>query len=88
MGMKSLQSALEKVNHDTFEVGTVIRWKASGQYDYAAIKAGDGKWYTTAQHYNTFVKGSYTFDDLLVLLTRTENTDVLVSTAWASVSPK
>lgn len=88
MSMKSLQSALKKAQRDTFDVGTVIRWKASGRFDYAALKAGDGKWYTTAQSYNTYVRGVYDFDDLLTLLTRSENTEVAVATAWDEVGEK
>lgn len=85
MSMKSLKKALGKALRDTFETGTVIRWKASGQYDYAVIKAGDGRWYTTAQSYNTYVRGSYNFDDLLAALSKSEVSDVAVATSWAEV---
>jgi hypothetical protein len=85
MSMKTLRKTLKTKAEDTFEVGTVIRWKSAGRYDYAAIKAGDGRWYTTAQSYNTFVSGSYTFDAFLKYLTSSEVSEVAVSTEWATV---
>jgi hypothetical protein len=99
MSMKALRDAVKKANRDTFDVGTVIRWKASDRYDYAALKAsdrydyaalkaGDGQWYTTARSYNTFVPEVLKFDDLLKILTRSEVSEVAVATAWDTVGPK
>lgn len=86
MSMKSLKKAIGKANKDTFETGTVIRWVAAGRYNYAALKAGDGRWYTTAQSYNTYVSGSYDFDGLLTVLTKSEVSEVAVSTDWAEIN--
>lgn len=88
MSMKALRDAVKKASRDTFDVGTVIRWKASDRYDYAALKAGDGQWYTTARSYNTFVPEVVKFDDLLKILTRSEVSDVMVATGWDTVGKK
>jgi hypothetical protein len=86
MSMKALRKALKSKVEDTFEVGTVIRWTGAGRYTYAAIKAGDGRWYTTAQSYNTYVDQSYaTLGALMKRLVESDVTDVAVSTEWASV---
>lgn len=84
MSMKDLKKAVKKSDKSRgdFGVGTVIRWRASDRYDYAALKAGDGKWYTTAQSHNTYVQGSYTWTGLLEVLQRAETTNVRVSTCW------
>lgn len=86
MSMKTLKKALKKARGvDTFEVGTVIRWTASGRYTYCAIKTDVG-WYTTAQSYNTYVDGRYSnLKGLLEMLAKNEVTDVAVSTEWTSV---
>ena len=85
MSMKTVRKALKGKAEDTFEVGTVIRWTARERYTYAAVKTGIG-WFTTANEYNEFVERFYrNLDDLLEVLTRSEVTDVAVSTEWASV---
>jgi hypothetical protein len=85
MSMKTLKKALKGKNEDTFEVGDVIRWTAAGRYTYVAVKTGIG-WFTTANEYNEFVDRFYkNLDDLLLVLTRSEVTDVAVSTEWTSV---
>lgn len=54
---KALPSALRKLERklrkkaakgDDFEVGTVIRWRVSDRYIYAALKVEQGLWYTTS----------------------------------------
>jgi len=88
MSMKALQKALKGKNVDKFEVGTVIRWVASDKYNYAAIKAGNGQWYTTAASFNTYVSQILDFDGLCEVLARSEVKDIEVSTGWASVESK
>lgn len=86
MSMKALRKALKSKVEDTFEVGTVIRWTGAGRYTYCAIKTDVG-WFTTAQSYNTHVAGQYsTLSALLERLTKSDITDVAVSTEWASVT--
>lgn len=85
MSMKALKDAVKKSKRDKFEVGTVIRWLSSGTYNYAAIKAGNGQWYTTAAGYNRFVSQIVSFDELLEILGRSETTEVAVSAAWDTV---
>lgn len=85
MSMKALQKALKGKNVDKFEVGTVIRWVASDKYNYAAIKAGNGQWYTTAASFNTYVSQILDFDGLCEVLARSEVTDIRVSDTWNTV---
>lgn len=85
MSMKALQKALKNKVVDNFDTGTVIRWKASGTYDYAALKAGNGQWYTTAASYNTFVPQILDFESLVEILAKSENDEIVVSSEWAAV---
>jgi hypothetical protein len=85
MSMKALKKALKGKNVDKFDVGTVIRWKASGTYNYAAIKAGNGQWYTTAASFNSYVSQIVDFDGLCDILSRSETDEIEVSTVWERV---
>lgn len=82
MSMKALRKALKDKKVDKFDVGTVIRWKSAGVYNYAAIKAGNGKWYTTAASFNSFVSQILDFDDLVEVLSRAETDEIDVSLTW------
>ena len=88
MSMKALQKALKGKVVDEFETGTVIRWLASGTYIYAALKAGNGQWYTTAASFNTYVSQIVDFDGLCEILARSEVTNIEVSIEWKSVESK
>jgi len=85
MSMKSLQDARAKAQSDEFEIGTVIRWVSSGRFNYAALKAGNGLWYSTAQDFNTHVPQVMSFEKLLEVLGKSEVSQVLVSTDWEEV---
>jgi len=85
MSMKALAKAIKGKNVDKFETGTVVRWVASEQYNYAAIKADNGKWYTTAASFNTYVGQIVDFDGLCEILSRSEVTDIQVSETWLNV---
>lgn len=82
----SLKGKLAEVadRKDNFELGTVIRWTASGKYSYAALKTEVG-WATTAQVGNRFVDGALSYERLLEVLMASETTDVMVSTGWDSI---
>lgn len=82
MSMKALRKALKDKKVDKFDVGTVIRWKSAGVYNYAAVKAGNGKWYTTAASFNSFVSQILDFDDLVEVLSRAETDEIDVSLTW------
>lgn len=84
MSMKALRKAVKDGNKDNFDIGTVIRWLASGTYEYAVIKAGNGRWYVTGGG-NYFVKNAMTFDELLEALAKAEVTDVMVAADWIEV---
>lgn len=73
-----------KRTKDDFPVGTVIRWLSAGTYNYAAIKAGNGAWYTTGGrgYYGTT---TFWFEDLVKVLGKAEVTDVSVATEWTSI---
>lgn len=88
MSMKALQKAIKGKNVDKFETGTVVRWLASGTYNYAAIKAGNGQWYTTAASFNTYVSQILDFDGLCEVLARSEVTDIEVSATWSAIESK
>lgn len=85
MGMEALRKALADKITDQFEVGDVIRWRALDRYDYAALKAGNGMWYTTASFTNGFVAKVLTFDELIEVLARSESTDVMLASQWERV---
>ena len=85
MSLKALEKALKGKKVDKFDTGTVIRWVASGRYNYAAIKAGNGMWYTTAASFNTYVSQIVDFDGLCEILARSEVTEVNVSETWRVV---
>jgi len=85
MSMKALRKALKDKNVDKFETGTVIRWVRSGKYNYAAIKAGNGAWYTTAASFNSFVNQILSFDDLIDTLADSEVDEIEVSSAWEAL---
>lgn len=89
MSMKNLRKAIEKSanKRDDFSLGTVIRWRASGRYDYAAIKTVAG-WYTTARDFNTFVPQTVDWEELLEILTRSETSDVRVAVEWVDIGPQ
>ena len=62
--LKKLKKAIkDAAAEDEFEVGTVIRWTASERYQYAAVKAGNGFWYTTAEFTN-FVDKRLVYEEL------------------------
>lgn len=84
MTITSLKKALKNSLTDDFEVGTVIRWKSGGVYNYAAIKTPAG-WYTTAQRDNLFVPVRASFEKLVEILGSAETSEVAVATAWESV---
>lgn len=74
MSLKSLKYALKHALRDEFEPGAVLRWDVVKKqavdgrddviYRYAAIKASNGLWYTSAQ-------------DQKARRTRAEHTDAL-----------
>lgn len=86
MSMKALRRALNDDLKDGFEEGTVVRWKGSGIYTYAAVKGG-GLWYTSAQGSNAHVRQVLNFKDLLEVLSRAESSEVEVATVWDPVIP-
>jgi uncharacterized membrane protein len=67
MSMKALRKALKNKNVDKFEV---------------AIKAGNGRWYTTAASFNSFVSQILDFEGLIEVLSRAETDEIEVSTGW------
>jgi len=83
-------AAVEKIAENTHEVGTVLRWKrklgkGNHNYVYAAIKAGDDKWYVTgSQMVST---NGWTWEVLVEWMTTGEHlvTDLEVSGEWTSV---
>lgn len=85
--IEALRTAVEAKMVDDFETGTVIRWVASGIYNYAAIKVSDGRWFTTAGSYNSFVEKVYDFQGLVDLLARVEVSEIGVATgdSWVSL---
>lgn len=85
MSLKALQKALKTKKVDKFETGTVIKWLSSGTYNYAAIKAGNGSWYTTAASFNSYVGQILSFDDLIEVLSRSETSEIEVSDTWTSL---
>jgi hypothetical protein len=72
---------------DTYPPGTVIRWVASGRFDYAAMKAGNGLWYTTSRNEfgNEHVEKVYLFGDMLMMLSSDEVTDVEFALQWEKI---
>jgi hypothetical protein len=83
--VEALRKALDKRTIDRFEVGDVIRWTASERYTYAAIKTNGG-WYTTARTGNPFIDTRFdTFEELVEVLSRSEVSEVYVSTAWEAI---
>lgn len=85
MSIKAVRAAVKKANKDTFDVGTVIRWTSGGKYTYTAVKTPVG-WFTSAQHFNTYVPQVVKFDELLEILARSETSEVAVATAWDVIS--
>lgn len=79
MSVKAIKKARENKDRDQFAVGTVIRWLASGRYQYAALKTDIG-WFTTSRYGNQFVPQTISFEDLLDVLARNETTEVMVAT--------
>ena len=81
----ALKKALGKKNADRFEVGDVIRWTSSERYTYVAIKTVNG-WYSSARTGNYYVDSKFeSFEDLVEVLSRSEVTDVMVSTGWEAI---
>jgi hypothetical protein len=87
-GVAAIRKAREETLRDDFPVGTVIRWEADGGhtvYHYAAIKAGNGAWYTTAASFNTHVSQNVDFETLVEILARSETTQIEVATTWEPI---
>jgi hypothetical protein len=85
MSMKALRKAIKGKNVDKFETGTVVRWLASGTYNYAAIKASNGQWYTTAASFNSYVSQIVDFDGLCDILARSEVAEIEVLTTGEAI---
>lgn len=83
-GLEIVREVVATATKDVFPVGAVIRWQAR-QYTYAALKAGNGQWYTTSASFNTFVPQILDFDDLMDVITRAEVEEVAVATAWETI---
>jgi hypothetical protein len=84
MSYKALEKVVKKAKRDSFVEGTVVRWTASGRYNYAAIKTSAG-WFTTAREFNPYVPQTVTFEKLLEILGRSEVSDVAVAGTWESI---
>lgn len=87
-GVAAIRKAREETLRDDFPVGTVIRWEADGGhtvYHYAAIKAGNGAWYTTAASFNTHVSQNVDFETLVEILARSETSQIEVATRWEPI---
>lgn len=85
MSMESLREALANKITDQFVVGDVIRWRSLDRYDYAAIKVGNGNWYTTASFTNSYVPKILGFNELVDILARPESTNILLASGWEKV---
>lgn len=82
--LASLKKALKNRITDRFETGDVIRWTSNGRYTYAVVKDGRGLWTITGAG-SWYGKGSFTFDELVDVLNRSEVSDVVVATGWESI---
>lgn len=83
-GLEVVREVVATATKDVFPTGAVIRWQA-GIYTYAALKAGNGQWYTTAASFNSFVPQILSFEDLMDVITRSEVEEVAVATAWETL---
>lgn len=84
MGAKATAAIKEAIADkitDDFESGTVIRWKAKGRYQYAAIRIDTGEWYSTSK-YDGVTPARMSFPLLLQVLARPETSEIEVSTGW------
>lgn len=84
-GIETVRKIVAETVRDEFPDGTVIRWQASGRYTYAAVKAGNGSWYTTAASFNSYVNQILDFEGLMDVITRSEVTEVAVATEWETL---
>lgn len=76
------------IGEDTYEVGTVFRWKrkfGEKTYSYAAIKAGNSQWFVTGQNQSSAF--GYQWDDLVQWMVTGENVieELEVVDVWKSV---
>lgn len=81
-------AAVEKLAEDTYEDGTVLKWKrkiGKTEYVYAAIKVGEDKWFVTGSQMVS--SGGWTWAGLVEWMTTGENLihDLQVSGEWTTV---
>lgn len=84
-GLSLVRKVVADSIRDEFPAGTVVRWQRSEVYTYAALKVDNGKWYTTAASFNTYVGQILDFEDLLGEITSPETSEVAVATAWETL---
>lgn len=81
-----LAETLAERNTDPFKVGDVVRWTASSNFTYAALKTPAG-WFTTARTGNVYVDSRLEdYEELVEILSRSEVTDIVVSAEWEEVT--
>lgn len=83
-GLEVVREVVATATKDVFPTGAIIRWQ-TGIYSYAAIKASNGSWYTTAASFNSFVPQIVSFEDLMEIITRSEVDEVAIATAWETL---
>ena len=74
---------------DEFSVGDVIKWTSKAtdgrEFDYAAIKAGDGNWWITGTGY-WYGRNKFSYNEFVSdVLARNDVISISVATEWDEI---